>query len=87
MRQRLKLGAHEEATNRTRVSELMRYQTFKSGDELISFKEYVDRMKEGRNGLLHHGRQTRGRFLFPVPRGDSKEGLGGVVHGGGRFVE
>ncbi len=25
--QRLQLGAHEDATNRTRVSELMRYQT------------------------------------------------------------
>merc|ERR1712031_2753 len=41
----LKLGVHEDSTNRTKVAELMRYQTSKSGDELISFKEYVDRMK------------------------------------------
>merc|ERR1712014_100067 len=43
----LKLGAHEDSTNRTKVAELMRYHTSKSGDEQISFKEYVDRMKEG----------------------------------------
>ena len=29
----------------------MRYQTSKSGDEQISFKEYVDRMKEGRQDI------------------------------------
>merc|ERR1712078_69508 len=31
----------------------MRYQTSKSGDELISFKEYVDRMKEGQNDIYY----------------------------------
>jgi HSP90 family molecular chaperone len=34
---------------RDKVAKLLRYQTSKSGDESISFKEYVDRMKEGRN--------------------------------------
>merc|ERR1712086_177543 len=36
----LKLGVHEDSTNRTKVAELMRYQTSKSGDESISFKEF-----------------------------------------------
>merc|ERR1712167_344422 len=49
----LKLGVHEDSTNRTKVAELMRYQTSKSGDELISFKEYVDRMKEGQNDIFY----------------------------------
>merc|ERR1712071_142805 len=49
----LKLGVHEDSTNRTKVAELMRYQTSKSGDELISFKEYVDRMKEGQNDMYY----------------------------------
>merc|ERR1711953_1609179 len=49
----LKLGVHEDSTNRTKVAELMRYQTSKSGDELISFKEYVDRMKEGQNDIYY----------------------------------
>lgn len=49
----LKLGAHEDSTNRTKLAELMRYQTSKSGDELISLKEYVDRMKEGQNDIYY----------------------------------
>merc|ERR1711937_1053233 len=31
----------------------MRYQTSKSGDEFISLKEYVDRMKEGQNDIYY----------------------------------
>merc|ERR1712118_171079 len=49
----LKLGVHEDSTNRIKVAELMRYQTSKSGDENISFKEYVDRMKEGQNDIYY----------------------------------
>merc|ERR1711975_78917 len=49
----LKLGVHEDSTNRTKLSELMRYQTSKSGDELISLKEYVDRMKEGQQDIYY----------------------------------
>jgi len=49
----LKLGIHEDSTNRTKVAELMRYNTSKSGDEQISLKEYVDRMKEGQNDIYY----------------------------------
>merc|ERR1711965_243333 len=49
----LKLGIHEDSTNRTKIAELMRYQTSKSGDEQISLKEYVDRMKEGQNDIYY----------------------------------
>merc|ERR1712157_531463 len=40
------LGAHEDSTNRTKVAELMRYQTSKSGDEQI-------RMKEGQQDIYY----------------------------------
>merc|ERR1719319_1167899 len=49
----LKLGVHEDSTNRTKVAELMRYHTSKSGDEQISLKEYIDRMKEGQNDIYY----------------------------------
>ena len=49
----LKLGVHEDSTNRTKVAELLRYHTSKSGDEQISLKEYVDRMKEGQNDIFY----------------------------------
>merc|ERR1712185_409301 len=49
----LKLGIHEDSTNRTKIAELLRFNTSKSGDEQISMKEYVDRMKEGQNDIYY----------------------------------
>merc|ERR1712136_527128 len=49
----LKLGVHEDSTNRTKVAELLRFNTSKSGDEQISLKEYCDRMKEGQNDIYY----------------------------------
>ena len=47
----LKLGIHEDSTNRTKIAELLRFNTTKSGDDLISFKDYVSNMKEGQNNI------------------------------------
>merc|ERR1719240_474471 len=49
----LKLGIHEDSTNRNKIAELMRYQSTKSGDDFISFREYVDRMKEGQEDIYY----------------------------------
>merc|ERR1712161_97737 len=49
----IKLSIHEDSTNRAKVAELMRYHTSKSGDEQISLKEYVDRMKEGQSDIYY----------------------------------
>merc|ERR1711964_630928 len=49
----LKLGIHEDSTNRTKIADLLRYQTSKSGDEAISLKEYCDRMKEGQQDIYY----------------------------------
>merc|ERR1719230_152485 len=49
----IKLGIHEDSTNRAKIAELLRFQTSKSGDEMISLKEYVDRMKEGQDDIYY----------------------------------
>merc|ERR1712008_523182 len=49
----MKLGVHEDSTNRTKVAELMRYHSSKSGHEQVGLKEYVDRMKEGQNDIYY----------------------------------
>lgn len=49
----LKLGIHEDTTNRQKLAELLRFYTSKSGEELISLKEYVSRMKEGQKEIFY----------------------------------
>ena len=49
----MKLGIRENFVDDFEIAELWRFNTSKSGDEQISFKEYVDRMKEGQNDNYH----------------------------------
>merc|ERR1711874_605921 len=47
----LKLGIHEDQTNREKLANFLRYHTSKSGEDMISLKEYVARMKEGQKDI------------------------------------
>jgi len=49
----LKLGIHEDSANRSKVADLLRFNTSKSGDDQISLKEYIARMKEGQTGIYY----------------------------------
>lgn len=55
----LKLGIHEDATNRNKLADLLRFFTSKSGEEMVSLKEYIARMKEGQKGIFYITGESR----------------------------
>ncbi|OWK02058.1 hypothetical protein Celaphus_00018969 [Cervus elaphus hippelaphus] len=49
----LKLGIREDSTNRRCLSELLRYHTSQSGDEMTSLLEYVSHVKETQKSICY----------------------------------
>merc|ERR1711942_477309 len=49
----MKLGIHEDSTNRKKISDILRYHTSSSGDEMTSLKDYVSRMKENQKQIYY----------------------------------
>ncbi|EGD81432.1 90-kDa heat-shock protein [Salpingoeca rosetta] len=48
----LKLGVHEDSVNRKKLLDLLRFPS-SSGEDLVSFKDYVSRMKENQNDIYY----------------------------------
>lgn len=55
----LKLGIHEDSTNRKKLSDFLRYHTSSSGEEVTSLKEYISRMKENQKHIYYVTGETK----------------------------
>merc|ERR1719511_135787 len=49
----LKLGIHEDSTNRKKISGYLRFYTSASGEEMCSLADYVSRMKETQKNIYY----------------------------------
>jgi len=55
----LKFGIHEDSANREKLAELIRYHSTKSGEEMVSLREYIDNMKENQKDIYYITGESR----------------------------
>jgi molecular chaperone HtpG len=49
----IKLGIHEDSSNREKLSDLLMFYSTTSGDNMVTFKEYIENMQESQKSIYY----------------------------------